>query len=234
MPEVFTSKWHVKGLRPAICDKPACMVIEIFDAMITPYVLSVAAIPFICTGHAVASDAGKGTLRWMDGNFKGLADYIDYQKQYFHYINNQEWQTRVENGDIPRPWNRPTMTPEAILRAQVMPTVTFRGISVPNTWSTEPITTGSVTRPSVAEIADLDRVYAWVIMHDDWATQTRAMMLTEKSDIDKQLTTINWVGVGDTRVMHIDSNGQLSSPEKTRVQSDADVQFGTGKVVVDG
>lgn len=237
MPEVFTSKWHVQGLRPAICEKPACQVYEIFDAMaVDPNAtLVVAAIPFKCKGHATATNAGAGTLRWMDGNFKNLADYIDYQKQYFFYINNQEWQTRVANGDIPRPWNRPSMTPEAILRAQVMPTVNFRGKSIPlSNWGTEPPTTGTVTSPSLAEVTDLERIYDWVMMHDDWASQTYAMMTAEKFGFLREFAITTWVGVGDSRVLHINSGDQLNKVEQTRVQDSADIQFGPGKVTVTG
>ncbi len=237
MPEVFTSKWHVKLLRPAICDRPACMVYEIFDAMAPNpgATLVVAAIPFVCAGHAVGTDAGQGTLRWMDGNFKDLADYIDYQKQYFFYINNQEWQTRVADGDIPRPWDRPAMTSAQILEAQRMPTIKFRGVSKPLAdWGVEPVTTGSVTPPSLEEIIDLDQVYSWVMEHDDRLMQTHAMMKVENSDYDRRLAVATWTSTGATRVMHINSNGQLSSVEQSKVQNIADIQFGPGKVMVDG
>lgn len=244
MPEVFTSKWHVKLLRPAICEKPACMVYEIFDAM-SPNpktTLVVAAISFTCTGHTVATNAGKGTLRWMDGNFKDLAAYIDYQKQYFFYINNQEWQTRVANGDIPRPWNRPSMTLEAILQAQKMPTVNFRGVSTPLTnWGTEPPTTGTVVRPTQAEIDDLDRVYAWVMQHDDWMSTALGAMRQElnvstEEELKQFDSMVSWhfEGTGDTRLLYVDSGRQLSNQERTRIESALDIQFGPDKVVVEG
>ncbi len=218
------------------------MVFEIFDALAVPRVISVAAIPFVCAGHAVLTDAGRGKLRWMDGNFKDLAAYIDYQKQYFFYINNQEWQQRVLDGDIPKPWRRPSMTPEAILRAQKMPTVNFRDKSVPlENWGTESPTTGTVARPAQAEVDDLDRVYAWVMQHDDWMTTALGAMrqelgLSTKEELKQFQETSSWhfEGTGDARLLYVNSGGLLSNQERNRVESAIEIQFGPGKVVVEG
>jgi hypothetical protein len=210
-------KWKIQSVEPNTCEPPGCRYYELWDSLSPPPATPVVicSIGRICPAHAVATSAARLKLLWADGNWKAIGAYIQYQRNWFKWVNHQEWLARNpldEFGD-PQP-----MPPQIA------------------SFSTEPVSPGSVAAPPKAEIDDMDRIYAWNREHNNRMGQSVAIMLAERTFDDAQKERITWrfEGVGDTRVFYINSGGLLSNEERTRVQAAADIAFGPGKVVVEG
>jgi hypothetical protein len=210
-------KWKIQAVEPNTCEPPGCRYYELWDSLSPPPAtpVVVCGVDRICPAHAVASRATKGKLKWADGNYKDFKSYIQYQRNWFKWVNHQEWLARNpldEFGD-PQP-----MPPQIV------------------SFATEPVTPGSVTTPALAEINDLNRCYAWNQDHNNRAGQTKAIMLAERvfDEAQQERITSRFEGAGDTRVFFINSGGLLTNEERTRVQAACDIQFSPGKVVVEG
>ncbi len=174
----------------------------------------------ICSGHAVGTEAAKGKLKWADGNWKDVGNYITYQRDWFRWLNRLEWIAR----DPRDRQGNPQPIPEQIA-----------------SFTSEPTTPGSVTSPSQAEQDDLTTMYEWNRDHNDRKGTALDIMRTELNvGTEEERKTfdesISWrfEGTGDTRLLYVDSGGLLSVAERTRVASAADIQFGLDKVVVEG
>ena len=219
-------KWKIQSVEPDSCEPftlpdgrqvNGCRYYELWDSLSPPPATPVVicGIDRVCPAHAVATPAGRGKLRWADGNWKDFKSYIQYQRSYFKWINHQEWLARDPRDEF---GDRQPM-PE-----QIVP------------FSAEPVTPGSVAAPPAAEQADLTRVYNWNKDHNNRQGQALAIMLAERAFTDGQRDAVvrRFTGVGDARVFRINSAGLLTAQQRTRVQAAADLQFGPGKVVVEG
>lgn len=199
-----------------------CRYYELWDSLSPPPAtpVVVCAVIRICLAHAVGTNATKGKLKWSDGNWKDIKSYIKYQREWFRWVNHQEWLSRApkdEFGDL-----------------QPMPPQIAK-------FTTEPVTAGSIVTPSQAEQDDLVQVYAWNREHNDRMNTSLAIMRNElgmTTDADREqfdeAVTWRFEGHGDARLFFVNSGGLLSNQEKNRIEATVDIQFGPGKVVVEG
>jgi len=125
-------KWKIQAVEPNTCDPPGCRYYELWNSLSPPPAtpVVVCAVVRICPPHAVATNATKGTLLWEDGNWKDIKSYIQYQRDWFKWVNHQEWLARDPRDEF---GDRQPMPP------QIAP------------FTTEPVTAGSVTAPPQAE-----------------------------------------------------------------------------------
>lgn len=206
-----------------------CRYYELWNSLSPPpqTPVVVCAVLRVCKAHAVPAlvgiDGGLSALtklKWVDGNWKDIKSYIKYQKDWFRWVNHVEWIARApkdEFGDL-----------------QPMPPQIA-------SFTTEPITPGSVTAPSQAEQDDLAQVYAWNREHNDRMGTSLEIMRSElklSTDADREAfdEKVIWrfEGAGDTRLLYVNSRGLLNNQERNRVEGSVDIQFGPNKVVVEG
>ncbi len=232
MPE----KWKVQRSSPNTCDPTprvfnwtdpiegpkvqtkmtGCVYYEIYDVLLPPgsRVISVAGVEHVCVAHAVGTDAAKGKFLWKDGNWKDAKAYIKYQQDWFLWLNVQQWNAKKAAGLIPA--NEPLME-------ELLP---FR---------TEPITSGTVATPPAQEVIDLQQIYIWNIENNARLGNTYEIIKTETTnDRTQDLSTHRWEQAGDSRMLFVNSNQGINVGTVSRIQADADVQFGAGKVVIEG
>lgn len=209
-------KWKLQAVEPDTCDGAAqgqgCRYLEWWDADAPPQARThtVAAFERICSAH---DDAGAAVIRdddlmlGFDGNWKPRAAYIEYQRAWFRRLNHVEWQ--ATRGGEPMP----------------------PGIS---SFTSDPVTTGSLPAPAQAARDGLARVTALARTHNVRKNSSLNAMKVERANIDMTLVTWTWSGNGDARVLRINSGGQLTAQQRTRVQAACDIQFGLGTVIVEG
>lgn len=206
-----------------------CRYYELWNSLspppLTPVV--VCAVIRVCPAHAVPAlvpapggRVDKPLIKWADGNWKDEKAYIKYQRDWFRWVNHREWLIRAPRdgfGDL-----------------QPMPPQISK-------FTTEPVTPGSVTAPSQDRQDGIDQVYTWNREHNDRMGTTLAVMRNELGMVtEEQLNqfdkAVTWrfEGHGDTRLFFVNSGGLLSNQEKIRIEATTDIQFGPGKVVVEG
>lgn len=198
-------KWKVQRVSPDTCDPPGCTYLEIWDSLAAPEarVHTIAAFERVCAAHA--DDVPVGVMQWSDGNWKDLAAYIQYQKDWFRRLNHTEW--LVNNPD-----------------EQMPPQIA--------SYTSDPVTPGSVTAPSAAKLTGLARAYSRNKEHNARKNQSIGIPAAVKAGIDTTKITWSYSGAGDARVLTVNCGGQLTNQQRTQAQSIADVQWGVGKVVV--
>jgi len=98
----------------------------------------------------------------------------------------------------------------------------------------EPVMPVSVSAPPANEQTSIETAVAWVFENNQRWNLTKLAARAENAGIDLEQVVFWFVGVGDARVLHVDTQGQLTNPQITRVQNAADIQFGAGKVVIEG
>lgn len=230
------SKWKVQLSAPSTCELTTltfnwidpiegpkeetrdfgCIYYEVYDVLLPPEarVHTIAGVERVCSAHVLGTDAAIGKFLWQDGNWKDSARYIKYQQDWFLWLNVQQWLARKAAGIISQ--NEPLMP-------ELLP---FR---------TEPVTPGSVTAPTAQQAADLQRLYGWNIDQNNRLGTVTEIIETETGNREtKALLTWRFEALGDARLLFVDSNQGLSNPVISRIQADADVQFGLGKVVIEG
>lgn len=190
-----------------------CIYIEIYDVLVTPHVISVAAVERVCDAHVTVNNPVNGKLLWQDGNYKDKDRYIRYQQEWFLNLLVRQWNAKKAAGIIPA--NEPLM--EELLPFRV-----------------EPTTPGSISAPPAGEISDRERLYNWNIEHNARLGDTYEIIQTETLERDTQaLATHAWTLAGDSRLLTVNPNQGLNTNITARIQADCDVQFGPGKVVIE-
>lgn len=219
-------KWKLQAVEPDTCDgvgqSQGCRYIELWDVFTEPHLRTHEVVAFerVCTAHQ--TDLPTGVIKWADGNWKPwcgmtgepcLQDpapcYMRYQRQWFLALNHQEWLS------------------DPVKSKQRMPDTL-------KPWENEPQTTGSTAAPPQAHIDGMARAAAWNREHNQRKALVRSAASTERSDIDEGRVTYSWTGAGDSRVLHVHFGGQLTQAARGRVTSMMAIQFGAGRVVVDG
>jgi len=184
-----------------------CRILILWDTDQAPELREhrVAAFERTCSAHA--DDLPEGVMLWWDGNYKPLTEYIAYQRAFFLRRNHTEWQARFPNGEQPMP--------ETIA-----------------SYTSDPVTTGSVAAPEAAKLTGLARAYSRNNQHNARKNQAIGIPGSVRAGID--LTRITWTysGVGDARVLTVNCGGQLTTQQRNQAQNLADTAFGPGKVVV--
>ena len=199
---IKTQAWE-----PDTCDQPPCRIIQTWDTDDPPEArdIRVAAIERLCTAHA--DDVPVGVMQWRDGNWKPLAEYLAYQREWFLHRNYVEWLARFPNGEQP--------LPQAIAgKAQ------------------EPPTTGSTVAPPAEKLTGLARAYSRNQQQNARKNQGLSIPGAVRAGVDMSRVTWGYSGVGDARVLTINCGGQLTTQQRNQAQSIADTQFGVGRVVV--
>lgn len=198
-----------------------CRFVELYDILLprVSRVYTISAIFRVCSAHAVASNACLGKLKWFDGTWLETGSFLAYNKRWFLWLNHQEWLARVAAGEVPA--------------SEPMP-ATIQPFGGPEPTSPRPVVT-----PSAAEQADLEQIYTWNKDHNDrFVIGTELLRnngaLLQTPDRRTQLFSWRFEGAGDTRVFFINSLGQLNAAQVNDSQGAADLQFGPGKVVVEG
>lgn len=234
-------KWKLNRVTPLICDRTpgeisytipetgeeiieirreGCVYHHLWDVLSPkPWFPIIAGLEKICPAHIAVTDAAKGKLLWADGNWKDLEAYQDYQRKWFLWIGNVKWKARVQAGLIP--------ASEPMPKANVQ-------------WSNEPPTSGTVPTPTQAEMDDMVLVSGWVRENMDRFGVTKALFIQElgiTTEEQQKLFDAAWIwrmeGHGDSRLLYV-SGSLLSNLQISRVESAVDIQFGPGKVVVEG
>ncbi len=227
-------KWKLQAVEPSTCEPiiqefrvedpiegpkvltrkfRGCRYIEMYDILLPrPQTIFIAGVERICSAHAVSSNAAMGKLRWSDGNWKDAKKYIVYQREWFLWLNNQQWKARVAAGMIPA--NEP-MPPQ------------IAG------FNREPATAGSVDPPPQEEQDDLDTIYRWNREHNDRYLSTIQVAGALRADLNREAVSWHFEGHGDSRLLFAHTN-QLTRSEALQLQASLDIQAGLGKVVVEG
>ena len=193
-----------------------CIYIETYDVLLPPgsRVVTIASIERVCIAHVVGTEAAKGKLLWHDGNWKDHDKYIKYQQDWFLWLNVQQWNARKVAGLIPA--NEPLM--EELLPFRI-----------------EPTTSGTVSIPPAQEVTDLQTIYDWNIENNARLGDSLEIIKTETTnEKTHDLSTHRWELAGDSRLLYINTNQNLAVGTISRIQSDADIQFGIDKVVIEG
>lgn len=238
--------WKLNRFGPSVCNRvpvqityydgeeekteirpTGCIYHHLFDVLAPPYsqtrIPRVASIERICSAHEVSSNAAKGKLLWGDGNWKDLDLYIEYQREWFHWLDNRRWKAKIEAG-VPDY----DEIPKQIAK-----------------YSIEPIPPGSVRAPSTPEVSDMNRIFNWVHQQDAWLG-TCISLLAVESGIDppsKRATKLamrafrkqlgwKFIGAGDNRALIFESNGVVNSTQLSRIRDIISIQFGPGKIVL--
>jgi hypothetical protein len=190
---------------PDTCEAPPCRVIIRFDTDAVPHAPEIVGYEQICAAHADAVPTDK--ILWSDGNWKDRDAYHSYQRDWFRWRSVEKF--KAENPGAPLP---------AKLQGH----------------ETEPPTSGSVPAPSAAELTAKGRVDGWVNGHNGRKNQCSSWI--ESNVGEGRWADVTWwfTGVGDARVLHIDSGGALNNQQRNALQAFCDVQFGPGKVIVEG
>jgi len=198
-------KWKVQAVEPDTCDPPGCRYLEVWDSLALPEdrVHTIAAFERVCAAHA--DDVPVGVMLWSDGNWKPLNAYIDYQRAWFRRLNHVEWLR-----------DHPT---------EAMPPQIA-------SYTSDPVTTGSVAAPDAAKLTGLARAYSRNKEHNARKNQTITIPASVRAGIDTTKITWSWSGVGDARVLTVNCGGQLTNQQRTQAQNLADIQYGVGKVIV--
>lgn len=202
------TKWKLQAWEPDTCEPPGCRVIQLWDveAPAAQRTHTVAAYERVCPAH---DDPAKpvGVLRWGDGNWKDYGAYIKYQRDWFRWLNHQQW--LKDNPNEPMP-----------------PQIAG--------FDTEPVTPGSVAPPNAEAVAAHQRIYDRVNLHNGRKNLAISAAVSEKSGLAIDKVTWRWTGSGDARVLVLNFNGQLTQQQRSRVQSALDLQFGVSSVVIEG
>jgi hypothetical protein len=209
--------------------------------------MQIAAFEQVCAAHK--DDVPRGQMLWQDGNWKPLAAYLQYQRDWFLHLNWKEWMERrqkvldwfeahggrADEHGVPRAVDGsvPMEDPEV---------ATFVGYldEPPDTIrhrTEEPPTTGSIPAPPQHRRDAMHRAYGWNLAHNDMKNQAvdaAASQLADPYSFDHGKVRWSFSGHGDARQMRIHFGGQVSAQQRNRVQAAMNVQHGQGRITVEG
>ena len=195
------SKWKLQGVQPDTCDLPGCSYIELWDVEESPpRTMQIVAFKQVCPAHIANVPVGK--ILWEDGNWKDLDSYIQYQKDWFKFKNNEQW--KIEHPD------------------EKMPAIIVN-------FATEPITPGSISAPPQIEIDGMNTAYSQNQEHNLWKNVSLEAITDES--IERKGITWAFTGVGDDRTLTVTAS-VLSIAQRNNVRSKVDIQFGPGKITI--
>ncbi len=196
--------WKLQGVEPDTCDPPGCRYIELWDSLSDPLTRTHTVVGYdrVCPAHTENVVTDK--LLWEDGNWKDKAAFIQYQRNWFRHENHVRW--LVENPG-----------------EQMPPQIA--------SFTSDPVTSGSVAPPPQAEIDGMANAYAMTKTHNNWKNTIRSAAISVEGAGEDEVSWY-WVGVGDSRVLHV-VLPTLNNQQRNRLQSIADIQFGVGKIVVE-
>lgn len=201
----------LQAVEPDTCatgEKP-CRLIQRWDTDANPRIVETVGAERVCSAHVDSFPTGK--MLWADGNWKDTAAYIAYQRNWFRWRNLQQWNERLSNGEQ--------------IGAPPVQIASF---------TEEPATAGSVAAPPAAEVAGLTRIHNWNMAHNARKNLTIDAVVAEYGQrLEDMGITWTWEGVGDSRILNVQLNGLLNIQSRQRVQAAADIQFGSGAVVIE-
>ena len=201
--------WKLQAIEPDTCDPPGCRYLEWWNTDDPPETRQHFHGGFerVCPAHADPDIEIGVLLSPWDGNWRDAKAFIEYQRAFFRRRNHVEWLARGITDAMPA----------AIA-----------------SYTTDPVSPGSIAEPVLAKRDALARGYQ---RNKDHNVRKNAMLnaaSVEKADINLELVRWRWEGTGDARVLYIHSGGQLSAQQRTRLQNLANIQFGVGRVVIEG
>jgi hypothetical protein len=100
--------------------------------------------------------------------------------------------------------------------------------------SDEPVMPAPSGAPPPTEDVARTQAYGWAIEHNQRWNLTRGLARAEAAGLDVDRIVWWFTGIGDARVLHINTQAQLNTQQRSRLQAGADIQFGAGKLVVEG
>lgn len=201
-------KWKLQRWSPDTCDSPPCEVLEWWDAEATPEarVHILGGYERVCTAHADPEIDTDILQDPWDGKWRDRKAFVEYQKAWFRHLNYEEWTARTDEAP-----------PESIRGYREMPS-----------------SPGEVAEPPPSRGQAMQRVRGWAYGHNGRKNLTQALAMAERVGLDVERITLRWEGHGDSRVLYVHFNGQLTQQQRNRVQNAANLQFGTGTVVIEG
>jgi hypothetical protein len=199
-------QWVEPDTCEGVANRQGCRYLELWNTDDPPLTRThaIAAFERQCTAH-VDPDIPIGVMLWADGNWKDLDAYIEYQRAWFRRQNYLQWQ--IDHAGEPMP-----------------PSIAGS--------TSEPVTSGSVAAPAQLNIDALDNAYALNRDHNARKNVTVGGAVSIKGETMDDISWY-WEGAGDSRVLHV-VLPSLTPTQRTNLQSIADIQFGVGKVVIEG
>jgi len=201
--------WKLQSIEPDTCDPTGCKYWEWWDAEVAPEVRQHFHGGFerVCPAHADPDIEVGILLSPWDGNWRDAKAFIEYQRAFFRRRNHVEWLARGITDAMP-------------------PQIA--------SYTSDPVSPGSIPVPPQARRDALARGYQRNKDHNVRKNQILDAIKVERSDINEERITRRWEGTGDARVLYIHSGGQLSAQQRNRLQNLANIQFGAGKLVIEG
>ena len=201
--------WKLQAWEPDTCEQPACRVLEWWDADGDPLtrVHILAGFERLCAAHADPDIPLDVIQDAWDGQWRDRKAFVAYQREFYLRRNHVAWQ---ERGD-----------------GEAMPPQIAR-------FTADPSSPGSVAEPALARRQALTRAHGRNRDHNQRKSLTGSAVKTERPNINADLISWRWEGRGDARVLYVHMGGQLNAQQRNRVQSLLDIQFGAGRVVIEG
>lgn len=103
---------------------------------------------------------------------------------------------------------------------------------IPDGPDVEPPMPAELPDPGLVQ-AEYDQVYTWSL-GDNRLQQDTFGIAEATAAIDREQIDWWYEGVGDARTLHVDFRGAASVPQRSQIQSAADIQFGAGRLVIEG
>lgn len=200
--KIKTQRWS-----PDTCfggnDRCEILILWDADAPVEEREHRIAGFERVCAAHA--DNVPSDVLLWWDGNYKPMQQYLEYQRAWYRHLNHVEWLEKHPDQPVP---------------------VSIRS------FNEEPRTTGSVSAPPQAQRDALTRAYGRNTRDNALKNQAITIPGATRTGLDPARITWRFEGVGDERVLTVDTGGQLNQQQRGQGQSIANVQFGAGKVVL--
>lgn len=205
-------KIKLQAIEPDTCDGAnegrGCRYIELWDveAPAAQRTHEIVAFDRMCAAHFDPS-VDLTVMKWADGNWKPKDAYIAYQREWFLRLNHVEWLAKRPNELMP-------------------PQIAGKTV--------DPVTTGSRPAPPQSHIDGMARAGALNRQHNNWKALARLAAKAERSTVDDTTFSWSWTGTGDNRALRVNTGGQLTAQQRGRALAALDIQFGAGRIVIEG
>lgn len=195
----------LQWVEPDTCEKPSCRYLELWNTDDPPLARIHKISAFERQCTAHADpNIPIGVMLWEDGNWKNLEDYIKYQRRWFLHKNYKDWKIKYPDKGVPSSLKRS---------------------------ATEPTTSGTINSPKKKEYDAMEIAYA--INKENNMRKNSTVQAARMKDAERDDISWYWTGTGDTRILH-EVIPTLSVQDRNDLQSIADIQFGTNKVIIEG
>jgi hypothetical protein len=200
-----------------------CVIRERFDTLATPRVFTPVGFEQMCTDHTdPAEPVPVGMIQLFTGEWLPFKEWHAYEATWYSWVVWHE-------DDL-----RPDTTPEEKAEQHRKQEARSRRVAagVPNLdrprtddgpW--KPI--HAIQNPTAAERSAVSTVAGWAQTDDRLVGQMRTEVTRENPDADPLWY---WTGSGGARVIHVDTQGELTPPQRSRVSSVIDLRFGAGRL----